>query len=141
MKMRDHPHYRSRPSQRPRQTSPFLKLPAEIRNQIYQVALISPGPIDLWPIAKCWRPQLLDPPDNAMQHRYEKSLVARESQYQDLLTPHNPESIVGFRLQTDLLHVRKELSTGLLGTCAQVYNEAADYFWRSNTWRFSDDED
>lgn len=138
MNMRDHPHYRTR---RPRQTSSFLKLPAEIRNQIYQVALISPKPVDLWPVAKCWRPDLLDPPDTAMQHRYAKSLLAQESQYQNLLPRHDPESIVGFRLQADLLFVRKELSTGLLGTCVQVYNEAANYFWRSNTWRFSDDDD
>lgn len=72
-----------------------------------------------------------------MQHRYEK-FYALELQSRDHLPRYNHRGVVEFRLQTDLLHVRKELSTGLLGTCVQDYTGAADYFWRNNTWRFSD---
>lgn len=53
----------------------------------------------------------------------------------------NPGIKVIFQDQRDLLYVRKHLATGLLGTCTEVYNEAADLFWGSNIWRFSGDED
>jgi hypothetical protein len=44
-----------------------------------------------------------------------------------------------FRLQEDLLYVRKEMATGLLTTCKQLYDEAGNIFWSRNTFRFSGD--
>ena len=46
---------------------------------------------------------------------------------------------VAFRLQAGLENVRRNLVVQLLAVCCQIYNEAAAYFWTSNTWRFSDD--
>ena len=40
------------------------------------------------------------------------------------------------RKQASLTYVRKELAAGLLGTCHQVYKEAAMYFWSDNLFRF-----
>ena len=41
------------------------------------------------------------------------------------------------RHQESLEHVRKEMATGLLGTCTQVFNEASGLFWSENCFRFS----
>lgn len=43
------------------------------------------------------------------------------------------------RHQRDLQFVRKELATGLLATCKQIFNEAQHIFWHENTFRFSND--
>ena len=67
-----HPNYRIR---RPLQTASFLKLLAEICNQIYQNALVSPRPVELWPFAQCWQPRLFNPPDTEVEHRYERCLA------------------------------------------------------------------
>jgi len=52
---------------------------------------------------------------------------------------YGPPSTPVIRLQEDLLFVRKEMATGLLTTCRQLYNEAGDIFWSRNTFRFSGD--
>jgi hypothetical protein len=44
-----------------------------------------------------------------------------------------------YRLQKDLEFVRKEMATGLIATCKQIYNEAGNIFWSTNTFRFSGD--
>lgn len=41
------------------------------------------------------------------------------------------------RDQHDLRFVRKELATGLLSTCRQIYTEAAPIFWHDNHFKFS----
>jgi hypothetical protein len=87
------------------QDSPFLNLPAEIREQIYYAALVRPTPIDLWPL------------------KYMQG--ASNSRV--------------FRLQEDLQFVRREMGTGLLATCKQVFHEAGKIFWSKNTFRFSGD--
>ena len=43
------------------------------------------------------------------------------------------------RLQEDLDFVRKEMATGLLTTCKQIFYEASGIFWSKNTFRFSGD--
>lgn len=105
---------------RTRQNSPFLKLPAEIRIAIYQYALIRDKPIDLWP------------------HAYHTNSKPEEveSEGQELSREEDPYAYK-VRHQEDLDYVRKEIATGLLGTCRQVYNEAAGYFWSDNHFRFS----
>lgn len=91
--------------------SPLLAFPAEIRNKIYRYALVRDGPIDLWP------------------HRWTKD---------DPSNPPPPTPLtLKVRHQQDLAFVRKELSPALLGTCTQVYREAAMLFWSMNHWRFS----
>jgi hypothetical protein len=87
------------------QDSPFLKLPAEIREQIYYAALVRPAPIDLWPL------------------KYTK----------------DPSTTRVIRVQEDLLFVRKEMATGLVTTCKQIFYEASNIFWSNNTFRFSGD--
>ena len=91
--------------------SPLLALPPELRTKIYRYALIRSDPIDLWP------------------HKWTKSD-----------TPDQPSPTVltlKVRYQESLQHVRKEMATGLLGTCSQVYNEAVMLFWGDNRFRFS----
>ncbi len=121
------------PRRRPRQRSTFLDLPPEIRNQIYKIALVSPSPIDLSPTNYMTTPEEFAQ-DLETQRRY-------EAYERDDKQHNNPRYEIIFRIQSDLLYVRKHLATGLLGTCTQVYNEAANYFWGSNIWRFSGDED
>ena len=133
------PHSHKRLRRRTCQKSPFLALPPEIRNLIYQVALIKPSPIDLCPPQYASTSDQVDT-DPAMKSRYDKFLIKYPQP-----TVHEPTGLrlrttkVAFRLQRDLLYVRKQLATGLLGTCSQIYNEAAEYFWAGNHWRFTDD--
>lgn len=90
--------------------SPLLALPPEIRIEVYRYALISNEPIDLWP------------------HKWTKDDPSDE-----------PTLTVGglkVRHQESLEYVRKDLATGLLGTCSQVFNEAALFFWSDNHFRF-----
>lgn len=89
-------------------------LPLEIRNLIYEHALISPKPLDLWP------------------HQHYNGT------YLDSVRARNERQIIfKIRRQDSLLFIRKELATGLLGTCKQIYDEASGYFWSKNHWRFS----
>ena len=89
--------------------SPFLALPNEIRIKIYRYALIRDEPLDLWP-HKWIKPR-----------EEEKPLVGG----------------LKIRYQESLEFVRKDMATGLLGTCRQVYNEAAAFFWSDNVFKFS----
>lgn len=89
--------------------SPLLRLPPEIRNKIYRYSLSSDEPLDLWP------------------HKWTKSDNDANPAPGQLKVRH----------QEDLEFVRKELSTGLLGTCRQIFNEAAMCFWRDNHFRFT----
>ncbi|KAG6991446.1 hypothetical protein G7Y79_00052g087860 [Physcia stellaris] len=124
----------------PSQKSSFLNLPPELRNRIYQAALIKPGHINLCPsehiihdvegmerlayhiqgFESFSSPKLLD------------ELRVREQDMEKV-----PWDL--FRVQHDLLYVREELAVGLLRTCRQVYREAVDFFWAGNTWCFPDD--
>ena len=102
---------RPRRSCRPRTQlqSPLLRLPPELRTKIYQYALVSDQPLDLWP------------------HKWTKP-------------DENPKpvaTLLKIRHQESLEYVRKEMSTGLLGTCRQIFNEAAMFFWGDNRFRFS----
>ena len=89
--------------------SPLLGLPGEIRTNIYRFALVRDEPLDLWP------------------HKWTK--------------PNEEErpSIGGLKIrhQESLEYIRKQMATGLLGTCRQVYNEAARFFWSDNHFKFS----
>lgn len=130
MAPRAHANYKLR-RQKIKQNSPFLDLPGEIRTQIYRAALQKPTPIDLWPAEV-----ILDPsqhPESAQLPSLWPSLLKRAAKRRD------PAS-TKFRYQRDLEYVRKEMATGLLGTCAQVYSEAAPIFWSCNIWRFGGDE-
>ncbi|KAL9128224.1 MAG: hypothetical protein Q9217_003070 [Psora testacea] len=103
---------RSRPRRPKHQLkSPLLALPPELRNKIYRYALLRDEPIDLWP-HKWTKPDTIDQP----------SCTA--------LT-------LKVRHQESLRYVRKEMATGLLGTCSQVYDEATNLFWGENHFRFS----
>ena len=99
-----------------RNTNPSLfltRLPLEIRILIYEHALISATPLDLWP--QRWHQEA--DPDRVGTLNIQQSFITRR--------------------QNSLLFIRKELATGLLGTCGQIYNEASGYFWSKNHWRFS----
>ena len=97
--------------------APFLRLPAEIRTQIYRLALVHDEPLDLWPHTwiepeTCGDIELIDRTrlrGNCLKVRHQKSLH----------------------------YIRKEMATGLLGTCTQVFNEASGLFWSENLFRFS----
>ncbi|KAL9100283.1 MAG: hypothetical protein Q9163_004328 [Psora crenata] len=103
----------SRPRRRTKNQlqSPLLALPPELRNKIYRYALVRDEPIDLWP------------------HRWTKSDAADQ--------PSSTALALKVRHQESLQYVRKEMATGLLGTCRQVYDEAAMLFWGDNSFRFS----
>lgn len=145
--------YRRRRPRHPHK-SPFLRLPREIRDMIYRAALISPTPIDLCPAnyAESNPDGILD----ISPQRYLKFVNLPDKRINRILTlsiPPNPpplfgprppaevprQALLAFRLQNDLHYVRKGLATQLLQVCCQIYNEAADYYWGSNIWRFSDD--
>ena len=96
-----------------KERTPLLDLPGEIREKIYRYALTKPEPINLWP--NSFHPYMIGDSD-----RERRSSTLR-----------------AVRNQHDLLYVRKEMATGLLGTCRMVYDEAAYYFWSENTFRFS----
>ena len=121
--------------------SPFLNLPAEIRDQIYQHALISPSAIDLCPAIYVSSPDDFDQ-DPKMKQRYLAFVKANtpppvdRGWWDDILPPRR----VAFRLQSGLVHVRKHLVPQLLQVCCQIYNEAAEYFWGGNVWCFMDDD-
>jgi hypothetical protein len=52
---------------------------------------------------------------------------------------HDPSTGRILRLQEDLDFVRKEMATGLLTTCKQIFYEASCIFWSRNAFRFSGD--
>ncbi len=95
------------------QNSTLLQLPGEIRTAIYRQALVRSTPIDLWP---------------QIGENLENSL-ARGSD------PRTSSKMV--RRQADLVYVRKRMATGILGTCRQIYREAAAIFWSENEFEFT----
>lgn len=116
-------HYRKRG--KVWQDSPFLDLPGEIRTMIYYAALWRPTSIDLWPA------------DYIEEPEKDTALTVRIAKVKAKAAP----STDRYRNQKDLLYVRKEMATGLLATCSQVFNEAQHIFWRENTFRFSGDRE
>ena len=123
-------HRKNRPGRRLVQDSPFLDLPGEIITQIYRCALLKQDPIDLWP-----GEAVLDPsefPQFANPSEWVQLMQRKEKHVHS----HN----VIFRRQRHLQYVRKEMATGLLGTCSQIYYEVVHIFWSENTWRFSSDQ-
>ena len=94
---------------KPQLQSPFLALPSEIRIKIYRCALVRDEPLDLWP------------------HKWTKPREDERPSIGGLKTRH----------QESLEYVRKEMATGLLGTCRQVYSEAVLFFWSDNHFKFS----
>ena len=115
----------------------FLNLPAEIRNQIYSAALISPSPIDLCPANYAYNQEDIEA-NAVMQQR---SLAFEKSDNAKVVHELNRPTKVAFRLQSSLQYVRQHLVVQLLSVCCQIYNEAVGYFWSANVWRFTEDED
>lgn len=103
--------------QKPQSRSPFLRLPPEIRVQIYRLVLVREEPLDLWP-HKWTHPE---PSSNSL------SSIRTRLRTGGLKVRH----------QQSLEYVRKEMATGLLGTCTQVFNETSGLFWGQNRFRFS----
>ena len=101
---------RPRRLRRPRSQlqSPLLRLPPELRLKIYRYALVRDESLDLWP------------------HKWTNPDLKAKS----------ATTLLKIRHQESLKYVRKEMATGLLGTCRQVYNEAAMLFWADNHFRF-----
>lgn len=99
----------------------FLDLPAEIRNQIYHLALVREAgqKIALWP-----------------EYSHDED---RRGLYTLPIPRHTAfeKQAVLAKYYPDLLYVRKELAVGLLATCRQVHDEAAWIFWSGNHFSFS----
>ena len=109
MAQSSHRRRRRSPCPRTQLQSPLLRLPPELRTKIFRYALIRDEPLDLWPHK--WTTHDEDPKPEA--------------------------TMLKVRHQEDLGYVRKEMATGLLGTCRQVFNEAAMFFWGDNCFRFT----
>ena len=117
------PKSRKPKQSRLQQQSALLSLPPEIRDEIYRYVLISPTPVDLWP--NVYHTDLGGNAEwEARTSTWSENTPLRQLPYKT-------------RNQVILNYVRKEMGTGLLGTCRQVYNEAAMYFWADNLFRFS----
>ena len=119
----------------------FLDLPPEIRNQIYDLALIKDAPINLCPPSTISRKNSIMAEKVSVLPEYEvfrTPKLTRELQRRERsLEPFGSS----FRLQKDLLYVRQQLAPGLLQTCRQINTESAGYFYSRNTWQFMEDED
>jgi len=113
-------------SARIEQNSAFLNLPGEIRTLIYRAALVRDTPLDLWP-NKFFEDNGADP------ILLRRLLTSRKTEDRNLV------EWITVRDQHDLQYVRKEMATGILGTCKQVWMEASWLFWCENSFRFSGD--
>ena len=100
----------------------FLDLPAEIRNQIYHLALVREASekIELWP-------------DLYSEDEYGRGLYTLPIPRRTV----SEEQAVLAWYYPGLLYVRKELAVGILATCRQVHDEAAGLFWSGNHFSFS----
>jgi len=120
-----------------RQDSAFLNLPAEIKILIYHLALVKPHHIDLVPA------DYLELDDSAQDPLLEQKLIRKRAKCTSChKRPGDACACVcvwTLRYQRDLQFVRKELATGLLATCKQIFNEAQYIYWHENTFRFTDD--
>ncbi|KAL8839512.1 MAG: hypothetical protein Q9170_001735 [Blastenia crenularia] len=119
-------------------TFPFLKLPSELRNRIYSFALVKPTPIDLCPgdsvyDASNMKYKIQNIP--SLGH-FNSPTLHEELEIRQKYLGH----LHTFRVQKDLLWVRKELSPKLLRTCRQIYGEASEIFWSANKWQFAQDK-
>ena len=112
---------RPRRRQQSQLQSPLLRLPPEIRNKIYRLVLVREEPIDLWP------------------HKWtaSESVRADRDTIRSLIRSRRGVGGLKVRHQESLEYVRKQMGTGLLGTCTQVFNEASGLFWSTNRFRFS----
>lgn len=104
------------------QTSPFLRLPGEIRTLIYRFALVKSDGIDLCPASVIYTDDI---DHNDVTPELAQRTIGRGSR--------------ALRNQEDLAFVRRELSVALLGTCRQIQAEAMGIFWQDNQFRFSTD--
>ena len=120
------------------QTSSFLNLPGEIRNEIYRIALIISTPIDLCPAKYLFDIEDFQE-DPMLMQRY---LAFTEGDHEDenWMFGHRPTKLT-IRLQPSLEGMRRNLAINLSAVCRQVYHEAARYLRSKNTFVFSDDED
>lgn len=117
------------------QHSQFLQLPAEIRNCIYQHALVRDDPLDLCP------------DDFIQDSEHDLALAQRTKHWHERLPTFtrkgrridNSATRVSVRRQKDLHYLRTEMAPALLSTCAQIHREASHMFWGLNTFRFSCD--
>ncbi|KAI9723742.1 MAG: hypothetical protein M1812_001042 [Candelaria pacifica] len=102
----------------------FLKLPAEIRNIIYNYALVM-GTIDLWP------QEVADVEDP-------NPVILRQEQpsFGSSIKPY-PGWTRAVRQQDDLEYLRKHKAVSLLRCSRQLYNECHMIFWQNNTFQFS----
>jgi hypothetical protein len=128
---------KQRPPKRIFQESNFLEIPGEIRMMIYEAALVKATPIDLWPHTYVENPENNPSFAKRIAKAREERPPARINPWEPPVPPYTPK----FRQQDDLLHVRKEMATGLLATCRQIRREATSIFWCENTFRFSGDLD
>ena len=117
------------------QDSPFLRLPGEIRDLIYFKALVKPHHIDLVPAV------FVELNNDTLDPVLAKELARRRTKCKccDKRPGNFCTCVWKVRHQVDLQFVRKELATGLLATCRQIFNEAQHIYWSMNTFRFSDD--
>ena len=118
------------------QDSPFLKLPGEIRSLIYHQALVKPNQIDLFPA------NFVEIDNNTQEPSLAQELIRKRRKCR--CCDQKPDDSCNYcvwtvRYQMDLQFVRKELATGLLATCKQIFHEAQHIFWHGNTFRFSND--
>ena len=127
------------PSSCKRQPLSFLGLPAEIRNQIYDLVLVKHGPINLCP-----------PCTTSRSNSIMSEVFSVSPEYQEFRSPELAKDLErreqslkpfgsAFHLQKDLLYIRQRLAPVLLQTCHQIHTEAAGYFYSRNTWQFLDD--
>ncbi|KAI9675765.1 MAG: hypothetical protein M1817_001132 [Caeruleum heppii] len=92
----------------------FLDLPPEIRNQIYEQALVSPDPIDLWPESK---PDVVDV---------------------DLQLGHG--DVNRGALVRSLSKFRPAIAIHLLRACRQINREAIPFLFGCNDFRFTNEK-
>lgn len=121
----------------------FLSLPSEIRNQIYEYALVKSEPINLCPSVEGRYENMVNLFDNstALERHFRLfKNVYLPSELMTRFTKFDGRPAL-FRLQRDLFYIRKKLAVGLLRTCRQIYSEAAAYFWAGNLWKFEQDYD
>ncbi|MCJ1301750.1 hypothetical protein MMC08_004551 [Hypocenomyce scalaris] len=95
----------------------FLRLPAEIRNKIYRLALVQPQPIELWPT-------------NEVAFAEDFDIIPEED-----ATPEHSAELV----KAAFNHVRSNSVVAILRVSKMIYKEATPIFYGENEFRFSMD--
>ena len=95
----------------------FPRLPAEIRNKIYRLALVQPQPIELWPT-------------NEVAFAKDFDIIPEEDP-----TPENSAVLV----RAAFNHVRSNSVVAILRASKMIYKEATPIFYGENEFRFSMD--